>query len=232
MSLTQQRPRRSAATRRTLPVAGAAVAAIGTLGTIALADSATEADGLAAFDPEFTKDVVAIRTAPLTTLARALTFIGDVPVLIVLILVAAALAYRWTRSWRAPTLLLFAMAGSAALTYGLKAAVERQRPGISYVLGAVDTGFAFPSGHTLNSTVFFGMIAGLLWSGLHFATARVVVATAAVLLSIGIGLSRIYLGYHWATDVLAGWTIAVTWLAIVATVTRLTKWLPQLPSAD
>lgn len=230
--MTHQRPRQSAAARYAVPVVGAAVTAIGAVGTIALADSATEADGLAAFDPELTKDVVSIRTAPLTVLARVLTFIGDVPVLIVLILVAAALAYRWTKSWRAPALLLFAMAGSAALTYGLKALVERQRPGISYVLGAVDTGFSFPSGHTLNSTVFFGMLAGFLWTGLQFATTRVVVATAAALLSIGIGLSRIYLGYHWATDVLAGWTIALTWLALVATAAHFTKWLPTAPSAD
>jgi membrane-associated phospholipid phosphatase len=52
--------------------------------------------------------------------------------------------------------------------------------------------------------------------------ARVAVASAAALLSLGIGSSRIYLGYHWATDVLAGWTVAVTWLAIVVTVANLT----------
>ncbi len=227
MTMTEERPGRTTTARYAVPLVGTAVAAIGSAGVIALADSATEGDGLAAFDPELTKHVVAIRTAPLTTLARILTFIGDVPVLVVLILVAGLLIYRRTRSWRPPALLLFAMAGSAALTYGLKVAVERQRPGISYVLGAVDTGFAFPSGHTLNSAVFFGMIAGLLWTRLQFSTTRVVVATAAALLSIGIGLSRIYLGYHWATDVLAGWTIAITWLAIVATLARLTKWLPS-----
>jgi membrane-associated phospholipid phosphatase len=232
VSTTEQSSGHAAAARQHIPTMFAAVvAALGTLGTILLADSATEADGLAAFDPELTKDLVAIRTGPLTALARALTFIGDVPVLIVLVLIAAALAYRLTRDWRAPALLLFAMAGSAALTVGLKAAVERQRPGISYVLGAVDTGFAFPSGHTLNSTVFFGTVAGLLWTGRRPAATRGLVVTAAVVMSIGIGLSRVYLGYHWATDVLGGWIIAVTWLAIVAGLARFMRWLPGTPTS-
>lgn len=234
MTITPERTR-PARNRFAVPVAGAAATVAGTLGVIGLADAATESDGLAAFDPEFTTDAVAARTAPLTTLARALTFLGDVPVLVVLMLIAAALLWRWTRTPRAPFLLLFAMAGSAVLTYGIKALVERKRPGITFVLGRVDNGFAFPSGHTLNSTVFLGMVAGLVWVGLRLSVARAAVASAALLLSIGIGLSRVYLGYHWATDVLAGWTIAVTWLAVVVTIASLTQRLPepvQRPPAD
>jgi undecaprenyl-diphosphatase len=210
--------RTSTRRRYAVPVASAAVAVAGTLGVIALADAATESDGLAAFDPEFTTDAVSSRTPVLTAVARALTFIGDVPVLVALMLIAALLLWRWTRGLRAPALLLFAMAGSAALTYGLKALVERKRPGITYVLGPVDNGFAFPSGHTLNSTVFFATLAALLWVGLRSFGARVSLVAAAVLISFGIGLSRVYLGYHWATDVLAGWTVAVTWLALVTLV--------------
>jgi len=226
MTMTQQRTR-PLRHRYAVSVAGAAVTVAGTLGVIALADAATESDGLAAFDPDFTADAVADRTGGLTTLAHVLTFLGDVPMLVVLMLIAAALLWRWTGSLRAPLLLLFAMAGSAALTYGIKALVERKRPGITFVLGPVDNSFSFPSGHTLNSTVFLGMIAGLVWAGLQAWAARTAVASAALLLSIGIGLSRVYLGYHWATDVLAGWTIAVTWLAVVVTTAYLTRWLPE-----
>jgi undecaprenyl-diphosphatase len=177
-----------------------------------------ESDGLAAFDPRLTADLAADRTPALTAIARALTFVGDVPVLIALMLVAAFLLRRWTRGFRAPALLLFAMAGSAALTYGLKALIERHRPGVAFVLGQVDTGFAFPSGHTLNSTVFFGTLTALVWAGIRSSGARAALALAAVVMSVGIGLSRVYLGYHWATDVLAGWTVAVAWLAVVSLV--------------
>ncbi|MEV6413609.1 phosphatase PAP2 family protein [Kribbella sp. NPDC051718] len=222
MTLTQQRT--SPARRRyVLPAAGTALAAAGTVGAIALADAATESDGLAAFDPGFTADAVAARREPLTSLAHALTFIGSVPVLVALMLVAAVLLWRWTGTLRAPGLLLFAMAGSAALTYVLKLLVERKRPGITFVLGPVDNGYAFPSGHTLNSTVFFGMLAGLMWASLRSSRARTAVGLTATVLSLGIGLSRVYLGYHWATDVLAGWAIAVTWLTIVAAVAYFTR---------
>lgn len=213
--------------RYAVPVASAAVAVAGTLGVIGLADSATESDGLAAFDPEFTAEAVSSRTPVLTALARALTFIGDVPVLVTLMLIAALLLWRWTLSLRAPALLLFAMAGSAALTSGLKALIERKRPGITYVLGPIDNGFAFPSGHTLNSTVFFATLAGLLWVGLRSYGARTAVAAGALLLSVGIGLSRVYLGYHWATDVLAGWTVAITWLALVTLVAHFSRRRPE-----
>jgi membrane-associated phospholipid phosphatase len=223
MTTERTRPTRS---RYAVPVAGAAVTLAGTLGVIGLADAATESDGLAAFDPELTTDAVSARTPPLTVLAHVLTFIGDVPVLVFLMLVAAALLWRWTRTLRTPALLLFAMAGSAALTYGIKALVERKRPGITFVLGPVDNGFAFPSGHTLNSTVFLCTLAGLVWIGLRSSRAKAAVAAAAGLLSLGIGMSRVYLGYHWATDVLAGWTIAATWLSIVVLVAHFTRPLP------
>ncbi|WP_328324688.1 phosphatase PAP2 family protein [Kribbella sp. NBC_00382] len=209
--------------RYAVPLASVAIAVAGTIGVIGLADAATESDGLAALDPEFTADVVSDRTPVLTTLARALTFVGDVPVLVTLMLIAAFLLWRWTHGLRAPALLLFAMAGSAALTAGLKALVERKRPGVPFVLGPIDTGFAFPSGHTLNSTVFFFTLAALLWVGLRSYGARTALAVAATLMSIGIGLSRVYLGYHWATDVLAGWTVAVTWLALVSLVAYFTR---------
>ncbi|MFC5262097.1 phosphatase PAP2 family protein [Kribbella qitaiheensis] len=226
MTTTQEETKLSIR-RYAVPVVSAAVAVAGTIGVIGLADAATESDGLAAFDPEFTADAVASRTPVLTALARAFTFIGDVPVLVALMLMAALLLWRWTRGLRAPALLLFAMAGSAGLTYGVKALVERKRPGITFVLGPVDNSFAFPSGHTLNSTVFFVTLAGLLWVGVRSSGARAALAVAAVLMSLGIGLSRVYLGYHWATDVLAGWTVAVTWLALVSLVAYFSRHQPE-----
>ncbi len=217
--------------RYPVPAVCVAVAGIGTIVVIDLADAVTESDGLATLDPQITASVVANRTPVLTALAQGLTFVGDGSVRVVLALIATLLLWRWTHGLRAPALLLFAIAGSSILTYGLKVLIGRERPGITSVIGPVANSLAFPSGHTLNSTVFFGTLAGLVWAGLRSHGARAAVVIAGLLLSTGIGLSRIYLGYHWATDVLGGWAAAVTWLALVALVAYFSRKHPSGRSA-
>lgn len=212
--------------------ASAAVVVAGTLGLISLADAATESDGLAAFDPELTAEAVSHRTPVLTAIARALTFIGNTPVLVTLTVAAALILWRWTRSWRAPLVLLVAMIGSSIITTVLKTLVGRARPDVSVVLGPVTNTFAFPSGHTLNSTVFFITLAALVWPRIHSRRNRTAILAAAVLMSIGIGLSRVYLGYHWATDVLAGWTVAIVWLAIVLNVAAFVRARSEPPAGN
>ncbi|MEV5967569.1 phosphatase PAP2 family protein [Kribbella sp. NPDC051952] len=60
-------------------------------------------------------------------------------------------------------------------------------------------------------------MAGLLWQSSASRLTKLIGTAVALVMSLAIGLSRIYLGYHWATDVLAGWTVAVTWLCLLAT---------------
>ncbi|MFC5268072.1 phosphatase PAP2 family protein [Kribbella qitaiheensis] len=199
-------------------VASAAVVVTGTLGLIGLADAATESDGLAAFDPELTAEAVSHRTPVLTAVAQGLTFIGNTPVLVTLTLVTALILWRWTRTLGTPAVLLLAMIGSSALSSGLKLLIGRARPDVTVVLGPVSNTFAFPSGHALNSTVFLVIVAALVWARIRSLRIRTAILAVAVVMSIGIGLSRVYLGYHWATDVLAGWTVAVVWLVIVLNV--------------
>ncbi|MFG1625481.1 phosphatase PAP2 family protein [Kribbella sp. NPDC049227] len=222
------------ATRHRYGVLGASAAVVvaGTLGLVSLADAATESDGLAAFDPGLTAEAVSHRTPVLTAVARALTFIGNTPVLVTLTIVTALILWRWTRSWRIPAVLLVAMIGSSVLTTGLKTLIGRSRPDVSLVLGPVTHSFAFPSGHTLNSTVFFITVAALVWERIRRPRNRAAILAVAVLMSIGIGLSRVYLGYHWATDVLAGWTVAVVWLAIVLNVAAFVRARSGPPAGD
>ena len=194
---------------------------LGTVGFALQADAVDEGDGLAAFDPQLTANVVAQRTPELTKVAQVFTFIGSAWVLTTLTVIVAVLLRVLTHRWLPALVLVVAMVGSAILTWVLKTLIGRQRPDASLVVGTVSDTFSFPSGHSLNSAVFFLTLAGMLWYTTVSRTIKILGSAVAVLLTIGVGWSRVYLGYHWATDVLAGWTVALTWLCVLATAVHL-----------
>ncbi|TPG16935.1 phosphatase PAP2 family protein [Pedococcus bigeumensis] len=199
-------------------VAYAVAAASAGLGTVALADGAGEHGDLAAHDPAVTDAVVSHRTAVLTALAHAVTAVGsEVSIgLLTLALVTWLVVRR--REVTTAAVVGSAMVVAAGLTLAVKHVVGRTRPPASVMMGAFDSGASFPSGHTVFSTVFFGLVAGLLLRGSWQGSRRWLVVAAWAVLSAAIGASRLYLGYHWLTDVLAGWCLAVGVLAATAAV--------------
>ncbi|HVU31420.1 MAG TPA: phosphatase PAP2 family protein [Sphingomicrobium sp.] len=103
-----------------------------------------------------------------------------------------------------------ATSGGAILSALLKTAFERPRPEI--VPHLVDVASAsFPSGHALNSSVTYLTLGILLARTERSRPVRVYLISAAIALSVLIGVSRVYLGVHWPSDVLAGWCIGSTW---------------------
>ena len=84
-----------------------------------------------------------------------------------------------------------------------------------------ETSPSFPSGHALNSTVIAGLVAYLLLRRLNSSVARVVTVVLAAAWALAMGLSRVFLGHHWLTDVMVGWTLGLAWLALVITAHRL-----------
>jgi undecaprenyl-diphosphatase len=191
------------------------VAAAAATAVVGLVDGVGEHGDLSAVDPAVTADAVRVRTPVLTILAEVVTMVGsEVAVGLLTTLVVAWLVVRRRDRLRA---LHFGvtMAASAAVTLGVKHLVARGRPPAAVVLGPVDTGYSFPSGHTLFSTVFFGLVALLLADRLAGRRGgRSLAAVGWVVASLAVGASRIYLGYHWFTDVAAGWVLGVLVLAI------------------
>jgi undecaprenyl-diphosphatase len=98
--------------------------------------------------------------------------------------------------------------GTAVWTFGLKAVYLHPRPQVFLPL-VTETGYSFPSGHALAGWSFFGYLT--IWSLAHD---RHVSATAAGLMALALPLSRLYLGVHWPTDVLAGICVGTTWLCL------------------
>ncbi len=154
----------------------------------------------------------------LTALARALTFCGSVGFVAVLS-VACAIYFIAIRAWNRLIALALTMIGGSFLNVILKHLFQRQRPVLENPLVTLSS-FGFPSGHTMGSTLFYGLLALIC---MRFATtvgARMAIFVAATLLIALIGLTRIYLGAHYLTDVLAAITIGTAWLAFCWTITE------------
>lgn len=148
------------------------------------------------------------RVGGLTELARVMTALGSFPV--VLTVAAAAIVGLWVQThqlwWSA--ILASAVAATAGLVTLIKIAVARTRPEVATLLGHPAVNLSFPSAHTTNGSLVYVLATLLLTARLSHAGWRRSLIAAAVVLAILIGLSRVYLGYHWATDVLAGWLLA------------------------
>lgn len=115
------------------------------------------------------------------------------------------------RRWRELEALLLCLLGGAALNSFLKYVFERERPEAFRLVEAA--GYSFPSGHAMVSLCFYGMIAFLLARQIRSWHGRNIIIVCAVFLIAGIGVSRIYLGVHYPSDVVAGYAAGATWLA-------------------
>jgi undecaprenyl-diphosphatase len=137
-----------------------------------------------------------------TFVMETFTFVGAPRVCFPLIAILGALAWRTHRS--AVIRMSIVMAGAFVLEVGLKLAFHRARPAAFFGFHEPES-YSFPSGHALYAACLYGCLASL-------ATWRRVVVWSAAGLMIGlIGLSRIYLGVHYPSDVLAGWSIGWFW---------------------
>jgi undecaprenyl-diphosphatase len=111
---------------------------------------------------------------------------------------------------RSALLLLVAVVGGGLLSVGLKLTFARPRP--DFVQHMVEVSSAsFPSGHSLISAVVYPTLGALLASLSPTRTAKVYYLTTAFLLMVLVGVSRMYLGVHYPTDVLAGWALGLAW---------------------
>lgn len=167
---------------------------------------------------EMVRSEVHLHASPqLDAIMSAISFLGGNG-----LIVAAIIATLWfvrSQRRRAALWLLVTLAGALVLDVSLKLAFHRARPAPFF--GPLPQTYSFPSGHALFSFCFYGVLAGLLAGRIRPLWLRIVIWTMAAALVLAIGLSRIYLGVHYPSDVIAGYLTAALW---VATMVFLDRW--------
>ncbi len=184
-------------------------------------DSVTESDGVAGLDRPILNFMITLRSPVLDGLVTAYTDVAG-PIGMPILAVAAILILSLRRrSWTPAILIAAAGIGSLAMTIAGKDIIGRVRPPLSDAVSPYEFSPSFPSGHTLNAVVIAGVVAYLLVLRRRTTHGRVLPIAAAVVFALTIGLSRVFLGHHWFTDVLAAWALGAAWLAIIITAHRL-----------
>ena len=165
----------------------------------------------ASFDEEAFRFFEAHSTKGLIDVMGVLTFFGSsrffVPAYIILI---GVLIFKHQRT-EAINIAVIAIT-STALMFGLKELFHRQRPQLP-LLNAL-TNFSFPSGHALSSFIFCSVLIYLTWKSKFGITWKWVLSILLVIFSITIGISRIVLRYHYASDVIAGFCLGFAWVIL------------------
>jgi undecaprenyl-diphosphatase len=167
-------------------------------------------------DPRVNAFVLGHRTGWLTTIMQTATWLGSSAVIVPLLLATSVYLLRACRDLRAIAHLWAALGGSLILFEAFKSMVGRARPPAAQMILHAG-GYAYPSGHTTQAIAVWGLLAFLAVTGRspRARRARTAVLTIAAAVILLVGASRIYLGVHWLTDVLAGYALGATWLALV-----------------
>jgi membrane-associated phospholipid phosphatase len=224
---------RAVAVAATLVVAAALFAFFVALSVASGPDSA-----LSAWDRRVSDAFIAWRTSGRSQFFWAVTLLGNVAVLAALSVSAVVLLTLWGKRARAAL-----VAGGMAIGWGISQAakiiVDRARPPAADALIALPSSASMPSGHAFNTLVFLGLLVYLVfrWRNGRAAAAAVSAAVVAAAVMAGlIGVSRVYLGVHWLSDVLGGWSLGGAWLTVLlAAVVPLARgrgrqWMPGLLS--
>ena len=170
---------------------------------------------ISAFDAAVGDPVHAMRTPVLTTFFYLCTLLANTGT-VVFITTTAVVVLAVRRLWAESLLVLVVVAGGQWFGTLLKAIFVRARPPASGALIPLPGSYAFPSGHALAAVLLYSVLAFLVVRRLSGRGARIVVVSLAIALIALVGISRVYLGVHWPSDVIAAWMLGGVWFAACA----------------
>ncbi len=161
---------------------------------------------------------------------RDVTALGGIAVMLIAIVTAAGFL-AISRAYRTMIVLLISTLSGMGASLAMKSLFDRPRPDFVPHLSHVYTS-SFPSGHAMMSAVVYLTLAALISPILTHFWSRFYVIAVAVGLTVIVGLSRVYMGVHYPTDVLAGWAAGLTWAMMCWLIARWVKPKMHIPSAD
>lgn len=171
-------------------------------------------DGETRHFDEVTREAVHQLASPaMTTAMRGISFLGSM--IFLTIATAGVIIWFAYRRWgREAKLMAATMIGASFLNLTLKLAFKRARPVPFFDLWPPES-YSFPSGHSLTSACFFGAFAAIITARIKRRRRRILVWIVCTITFVLIGFSRIYLGVHHTTDVIAGFAAALIWILVV-----------------
>jgi membrane-associated phospholipid phosphatase len=178
-----------------------------------LAEDYVTGDPIVRWDVSFARWLHEHASDPLVRVFDVITLAGNTVVLVVLVTAVGIVLLRRTRPNEAAVIAL-ALGGSALLNGGLKLLFHRPRPELAFV--HLDT-YSFPSGHAAVSTATFTTIAFLLGRRYRSLRARLLIALSTLVAILLVGFSRLYLGAHYLSDVLTGFSVGFAWAMLCLT---------------
>jgi undecaprenyl-diphosphatase len=191
-------------------VVALAAAALSAIAFAHIAEDYVTNDPLVRWDVSFARWLAGERSTVGIDFFRVVTFLGSPAVALAVGAVVCVVLYRRGRLVEA-ALLPLVLGGAELLNLILKLSFHRPRPDVAFV--NIDT-YSFPSGHAMISTAAYGALAYLAWGRLRTPRARLALVFGTVAFVALVGFSRLYLGVHYLSDVLAGFAGGVFWLAV------------------
>jgi membrane-associated phospholipid phosphatase len=163
------------------------------------------------FDQVIIQYVSNIRTDTITEVMKFITFLGGKTILTLLLIGSLIWLIVKRKNYWGAIFYIIAVAGGGLLNLGLKHWFGRIRPENSVI---VEQGFSYPSGHAMGSLIYYGFLGYLLVRSQRGKSIKVSLSMAFIALILLIGFSRIYLGVHYPSDVLAGFSAGTVWLLL------------------
>ncbi|MDA1675475.1 phosphatase PAP2 family protein [Bacillus cereus group sp. TH152-1LC] len=167
----------------------------------------------ATFDSKVIAFIQGLESPFLTTIMKFFTTIGSTKTVAILCLIIMCVLYKVLKQRSECLLFITAILGTNVLFISLKFLIQRERPSLHRLIE--ETGYSFPSGHSTIAFALYATVLFLLWRHVRVQWKRVILTVLVSMMIISIGISRIYVGVHYPSDVLAGFLIAAFWITLV-----------------